>query len=139
MVCKALDGLKVYEVTGSIQTSRIVLHAVLSTIVGTSHVVLVLKKRIQVWSHWFPLEYLDGDLFTPEFEQELKQSIKKVGGHVNPSGLFLSTTSQASEVCSKQGIGVNRLVLQLPRSRVPPEQLKLLDTCKCMRSIISTI
>ena len=45
MVCKALDGLKVYEVTGSIQTSRIVLYAVLSTIVGTSHVVLVLKKK----------------------------------------------------------------------------------------------
>lgn len=46
-------------------------------------------------------EYLSCEEFTPEFEQEVKQAVKRAGGQVNCSGLFLSTTSQALDVKSK--------------------------------------
>lgn len=81
-------------------------------------------------------EYLNCEEFTSELEQEVKQAVKRAGGQVNCSGLFLSTTSQALCVKSKQGVGVNRRsVLQIPRSKVPPEPLKLLDKCKCRTNI----
>ena len=77
-------------------------------------------------------EYISDDIMNAENEQELKRAVKKAGGMVNASGLFLSTTSQATVVTSK--VGVNRgSVMQVPRSKVPPEPLKVLDKCKCIR------
>ena len=82
-------------------------------------------------------EYLSCEELTSEFEQEVKQAVKRAGGQVNCSGLFLSTTFQALDVKSKPSVGVNRRsVLQLPRSKVPPEPLKLLDKCISARRII---
>ena len=84
-----------------------------------------------VLSLYLPLlkEYIPDDELTTEIEQDLKQAIKKAGGSVNISGVFLSTTSQATTVTSKVGVN-RRSVMQIPRSKVPSEALKVLDKCE---------
>ena len=98
-------------------------------------------RRLQdaepVVSFYLPMlkEYISDDVLTSENEQELKRAVKKAGGMVNTGGLFLSTTSQATIVTSKVGVN-RRSVMQVPRSKIPPEPLKLLDKCKCIRILI---
>ena len=96
-----------------------------------SHVPRRLQDAEPVVSIYLPMlkEYISDDVLTSENEQELKRAVKKAGGMVNTGGLFLSTTSQATIVTSKVGVN-RRSVMQVPRNKIPPEPLKLLDKCK---------
>lgn len=96
-----------------------------------SHVPRRAQDAEPVVSIYLPMlkEYTGGDLTN---EQELKRAIKKAGGIVNTSGLFLSTTSKETVVTSKVGVN-RRSVIQLPRSKVPPASLTILDKCKCSK------
>ena len=102
-----------------------------------SHVPRRLQDAEPVVSIYLPMlkEYISDDVLTSENEQELKRAVKKAGGMVNTGGLFLSTTSQATIVTSKVGVN-RRSVMQVPRNKIPPEPLKLLDKCKCIRILI---
>lgn len=102
-----------------------------------SHVPRRLQDAEPVVSFYLPMlkEYISDDVLTSANEQELKRAVKKAGGMVNTGGLFLSTTSQATIVTSKVGVN-RRSVMQVPRSKIPPEPLKLLDKCKCIRILI---
>lgn len=70
-------------------------------------------------------EYMMGDLD----EREVKEAIRKVGGTVNDSGVFLRPTSEALVVTSATGIN-RRSVVYIPRSKVPEDILCSLDRCK---------
>ena len=82
-----------------------------------SHVPRRLQDAEPVVSIYLPMlkEYIGGDILTTENEQELKRAVKKAGGMVNTSGLFLSTTSQGVLVNSKVGVN-RRSVIQVPRN-----------------------
>ena len=73
-----------------------------------------------------------------EAEQELIRAVRKAGGMVNTSGLFMSTTSQATVVSSKVGVN-RRSVIQIPRSKVPPDALNILDKCKCTNILLEVL
>ena len=105
-----------------------------------SHVSRRLQDAEPVVLIYLPMlkEYISGDVLTPENEQELKRAVKKAGGMVNTGGLFLKTTSQTTKVTSKVGVN-RRSVMQVPRSKVPPEPLKVLDKCKCIKTLILCI
>ena len=98
------------------------------------HVPRKLPGAEPVVSIYLPMlnEYISDDVMNAENEQEVKQAVKKAGGVVNGSRMFLRTTSQATMVTSKEGVN-RRSVIQVPRSKVPPEPLKMLDKCKCIR------
>jgi hypothetical protein len=63
---------------------------------------------------------------SPVMEKELKDVIKSVGGSINQSGVFLSTTSTATVVTKKCGAN-RRSVAFIPRSQVGIDLLKALD------------
>ena len=63
---------------------------------------------------------------SPEMEKELKDVIKSVGGSINLSGLFLSTTWTATTVTKRSGVNC-RSVAFIPRSRVGIDLLEALD------------
>ena len=69
-------------------------------------------------------EYVGGEFN----EKELKDSIKRVGGTVNDSGLFLRPASSSIDVTSKTGLN-RRSVVYIPRGKVPSDILKTLDQC----------
>lgn len=73
-------------------------------------------------------EYLQMSLL-PGNEKELKDAIKKAGGSINQSGLFLATTSNRTVVNKATGIN-RRSVAFVPRQKVPKDILKELDKCK---------
>ena len=75
---------------------------------------------------------------SPEKERELKDVIKSVGGSINQSGLFLSTTSTATTVTKHTGV-VRRSVAFIPRSRVGIDLLEALDTGIYILVIISKV
>ena len=62
-------------------------------------------------------------------EKEIKEAIKKSGGTVNDSGVFLRPTSEANVVNSCTGVN-RRSVAYIPRSKLPKDVLKNLDICK---------
>ena len=64
-----------------------------------------------------------------ESERELKDCIRRVGGSVNQSGVFLSTTSTANVVTKATGIN-RRSVAYIPRSQVGVDILATLDAGK---------
>ena len=73
-------------------------------------------------------EYLTPFL-SAKAEKEIKDAIKKIGGLVNQSGLFLSTTSREVIVNKKSGI-YRRSVAFIPRCEVTKDLLNELDDCK---------
>ena len=71
-------------------------------------------------------EYLSGEID----EREVKEAIKRVGGTVNASGLFLRPTSDAQVTAVTSATGMNRRsVVYIPRSRVPIDIVKAMDKC----------
>ena len=62
-------------------------------------------------------------------EKALKQAVKEVGGGWNTSSLFLPATSVATCVTSETG-KTRKSVVKIPRSKVAPNLLKRLDSCK---------
>ena len=64
-----------------------------------------------------------------ESERELKDAIRRVGGSINQSCLFLSTTSNANYVSKATGIN-RRSVAFIPRSQVGLDILEALDAGK---------
>ena len=64
---------------------------------------------------------------SPEMEKELKEVIKSVGGSINQSGLFLSTTSTATTVTKESGVN-RRSVAFIPRGQVGIDLLETLDS-----------
>ena len=103
-----------------------------------SHVPRRLQDNGPVVSIYLPMlkEYIGGDILTTENEQDLKRAVKKAGGMENTSGLFLSTTAQGEVVNGKVGVN-RRSVIQVPRSKVPPQALSLLDKCKLTKQVLS--
>lgn len=59
---------------------------------------------------------------TPEKEKDLKDIIKSVGGTVNQSNIFLSTTSTATSVTEATGVN-GCLVVFIPHCQVGTEFL----------------
>ena len=70
-------------------------------------------------------EYITGSLD----EREVKEAIRKVGGTVNDSGLFLRPSSVALVVTSTTGMN-RRSVVYIPRSKVP-EDIHWKCNCPC--------
>lgn len=63
---------------------------------------------------------------TSDEEKELKDAIRKVGGGVNQSGVFLATTSTGTVVLKATGIN-RRSVAYIPRSKMTLDILEALD------------
>lgn len=66
---------------------------------------------------------------SPGVEKEVKEAIKAVGGNINQSGIFLSTTSDSTIVSKATGINCQSVSF-VPRDKVPDDILKELDICK---------
>ena len=65
----------------------------------------------------------------PAVEKDVKEAVKRVGGTVNQSGLFLSTTSTEAVVNRKTGTN-RRSVMYIPRCQISRDVLEMLDKCK---------
>ena len=74
---------------------------------------------------------------SPEMEKELKDAIKSVGGSINQSGLFLSTTSTATTVTKQSGVN-RRSVAFIPRDQVGIDLLEALDAGTSLGSAMIT-
>ena len=71
---------------------------------------------------------------SPEFERNLKQSVKELGGSVNMSGIFLCTSSTDCKM--HKGNSVNRRsVTFIPRGKVDMDLKEQLDQGKVVNHI----
>ena len=63
---------------------------------------------------------------SPKMEGDVKDAIKKIGGSINQSGLFLSTTSKETVINRSTGIN-RRSVAFIPRIKISDDILQMLD------------
>ena len=73
---------------------------------------------------------------SPEFERNLKLSVKEIGGSVNMSGVFLCTSSTDCKLHKENSVN-RRSVTFIPRSKIDMDLKEQLDQGKVFGLLVT--